>query len=369
MGKLYFGLPMLVLSVATVVACNDGEPADPVSSSEVALAPPPPGQGFQIHTDAFEVPAGSEEQDCYFFRVRDVAKANGLPEDAPVNLHRIQIAQREGSHHMNIFRVRTVVGLGPDGGVVQRGTNGAGECFKSSNWADWPLVANTQIDGELDWTFPDGVANVFNGPDNPDEWLMLQTHFVNASTQKTPSGEGQVKANFWTIPAAEVKEEMGTLFATKQSIRVCASNPQPTYDGSCQVNSPKGVTVIGANGHFHSRGTRFDMFAWDGTSTTPDPNSLFYTSKEWAEPPMKKSPDLNLSIPPGGGVFYTCSYQWQPPEDNVGCKALDDFDATKYKTPAENLDCCYTFGPQVDKNEHCNIFVYYYPKADNVNCF
>jgi hypothetical protein len=27
-------------------------------------------------------------------------------------------------------------------------------------------------------------------------------------------------------------------------------------------------------------------------------------------------------------------------------------------------DCCYTFGPQVEENEHCNAFVYYYPAAD-----
>jgi len=38
-------------------------------------------------------------------------------------------------------------------------------------------------------------------------------------------------------------------------------------------------------------------------------------------------------------------------------------------TPASQLDCCYTFGPIVEKNEHCNAFVYYYPKQDNVNCF
>jgi hypothetical protein len=53
----------------------------------------------------------------------------------------------------------------------------------------------------------------------------------------------------------------------------------------------------------------------------------------------------------------------------VGCSGLDEWDKTKYKTPEENLDCCYTFGPIVEKNEHCNAFVYYYPKHDDVNCF
>ena len=34
-----------------------------------------------------------------------------------------------------------------------------------------------------------------------------------------------------------------------------------------------------------------------------------------------------------------------------------------------NDSCCFTFGPQVETNEHCNAFVYYYPKQANVNCF
>ncbi len=37
--------------------------------------------------------------------------------------------------------------------------------------------------------------------------------------------------------------------------------------------------------------------------------------------------------------------------------------------PGVEPDCCYTFGGVVDRAEHCNIFAYYYPKADDVNCF
>jgi hypothetical protein len=329
------------------------------------LDPPASGQGFQFATEEFAVPQGTEEQDCYFFKISDLAKQGGLDPTKPVNLHRVQIAQRVGSHHMNIFRVKTIVGLGPDGGLVQKGTNGMGECFKSPNWADWPLVANSQEAGNDDWTYPDGVANVFN----PDEWIMLQTHFVNASTQQTPE-KGLVRVNFWTIPATDVKYELGTIFATKQSIRICESNPTPTFSGSCQINSPQPVHIIGANGHFHSRGKVFDMYTWDGTSTnTPPASDKFYESTAWAEPPMMHSPQLSVDVPANGGVFYTCSYQWQMPDPSVGCSGLNAYDEMKWMTPADKVDCCYTFGPIVDKNEHCNAFVYYYPKQDNVNCF
>lgn len=329
------------------------------------LDPPAQGEGFQIATPEFEVPQGTEVQDCYFFKVSDLAQQGGLDPTKPVNLHRIQIAQRDGSHHMNLFRVRTVVNLGPEGGAIQHGKNGAGECFVSSNWSDWPLVANSQEAGTDDWTYPDGVANVFQ----PDEWLMLQTHYVNATTQSTPE-KGLVRVNFNVVPADQVKYELGTIFATKQSIRVCQSNPTPSFAGSCQINSPSPVHIIGANGHFHSRGKTFEMYSWDGTSTTTPPEAQkFYSSHSWDDPPMTHSPQLDITVPASGGVFYTCAYQWQTPSPAIGCQGLNNFDAAHYQTPADKLDCCYTFGPVVDQNEHCNAFVYYYPKQDDVNCF
>ena len=188
-----FAMP---LALGLTAGCSDDTEvtAAPITDPE-KLGAPLRGQGFQFKTQLFPVNAGEEIQNCYFFKVSDLAKSGGLPDSDPVNLHRVQIVQKSGSHHMNVFRVRTVVGLGPAGGAVQEGKNGTGECFKSPNWADWPLVANNQQGGELDWTFPDGVANVFQ----QDEWLMLQTHYVNATTQKSPEG-GEVAVNFHTIP-------------------------------------------------------------------------------------------------------------------------------------------------------------------------
>jgi hypothetical protein len=315
------------------------------------------------------VAAGTEVQSCYFFKVSDLASAGGFDPTQPVDVHRVQIVQRAGSHHMNLFRVRTIKGLDPAGGTVT-GSNGQGQCFVSSNWSDWPLIANDQGAGAEDWSYPDGVVNQLNPPDHPDETLMLQTHFVNATTQTTPDSVGQVAINLWTIPPDQVKAQIGTLFATNQSIRICQGNQTPTYTATCSFNSPDQVKIIGANGHFHSRGTEFDIFAWDGTTTgAADPSARFYQSKTWNEPPMLHSPELEVTVPPGGGVVYSCAFQWHQPTDTTGCAALDAWDEKKYGTLPAQQDCCYTFGPQVDVNEHCNAFVYYYPKQDNVNCF
>lgn len=350
----------LPVALLTLVGCP-AEPEPPLAIDPSSLQAPARGQGFQFRTPLFQVNAGEEVQDCYFFKVSELAKQGGLPENEPVNLHRIQMVQRAGSHHMNLFRVKSIKGLDPNAGPVSRGLNGQGECFKSPNWADWPLIANTQQDGEVDWTFPEGVANVFQ----PDEWIMLQTHYVNASSQKTPD-DAEVAVNWHTIPKEKVVHQMGTLFATKQSIRVCKHNPSPEFSGTCQFKNPsREVNIIGANGHFHGRGKTFDMYAWDGVSIAkPADDARFYRSEAWDEPPMLRSPELDLQVKPGGGVYFTCSYQWHPPADEIGgCKALDDADKSEEK------DCCYTFGPIVEKNEHCNIFVYYWPQQETGDVF
>jgi|SRR5579872_3219079 len=352
----------------------DASPAPVDASADVAdpanLAAPPPTQGVQMKTDPFTVAPGTEQQNCYFFRVSDLAHAAGYPSGQPLNVHRVQIVQRVGSHHMNVFRVRTITGLDPAKGAVQTATNGQGACFVSSNWADWPLVANTQQAGDQDWSYPDGVANPLNGSDYPDEWLMLQSHFVNANTQTTQGGTGQVAVNLWTLPADQVTAQLGTLFATDQNIRVCQSNPTPTFSQGCQFHSSQPVTIVGANGHFHSRGKEFDIYSWDGTSLTPDLDARFYQSLVWDDPPMLHSPALNVAVPANGGIYYSCTYDWQPPPASIGCDKLNTIDQQKEQAAGATApaDCCYRFGPQVDTNEHCNAFVYYYPKQDNVIC-
>lgn len=326
----------LVVTTALLASC--GSPHKGATADE-QLEELSAAQGFGFRIPAFDVAAGTEEQDCYFVQVP------GTGVD-PVWIDRIKAGVNPGSHHFNVFRVKTIVNLdGAPGDVVKNG-----ECFKSGNWADWPLVVNTQNSDpgnpyyELD--APAGVAYKFL----PGEKLMLQTHYVNATTQTTPT-RAKVDINFYkSADAAPI--EMGTLFATQQSIRVCQSNPTPTYFGSCSFGATAGVHIAAANAHFHSRGKQFDIFTWDGTSTTTPPVAdRFYQSTRWDDPPMVTG--LDVRPPANGGVWWTCSYQWQPPAD--GCAALNAAD------PQQANDCCYTFGPRVEKNEHCNIFVYYWP--------
>src|SRR4051812_38611302 len=126
---------VVLAAVCLLAACGDNHVGDPWLLDELS-----PDQGFSIRTPEFDVAAGTEIQDCYFFQVPDLDGGNDLWID------RLELALNTGSHHMNVFRVNTIVDLDPaDGAAVDLdGVPGTvihgGECWKAPNWRDWPLV-------------------------------------------------------------------------------------------------------------------------------------------------------------------------------------------------------------------------------------
>ena len=315
------------LALALVACGNDPTPGGQAQ----VLAPPAPGQGFQIAIPDFSVAPGEERQNCFFLSFP------GNPGDTTW-INRFVVSQNQGTHHMNIFRVKTRQKLwGNPGDVVSNG-----ECFNSGNWADWPLVINSQ-DGKrvFDWTLPEDVGEKFEG----GELLMLQTHYVNATNQYPPTGFGRVFVNFYSVPTAP-KNELGTFFATNQHIRVCPGQVNAVYEARCMFPS-SGIKIVAANGHFHSRGVEFKMFPVDPHGNVGD---LFYDSHDWNDPPMMR--DLSVDIPMNGGIDWSCTFS--APPDICG---------------DPNDQCCFTFGPHNQTQEHCNVFAYYYPKTADINCF
>jgi hypothetical protein len=119
----------VALGIAAFLA-GCGGPADPTPgptedppSGDVLLLPPAtPARGWQLGTPKFSLEPGQELQQCFFFEV---------PYDEPVFVKHIEIAQNAGTHHMNIFRQRTVGARRPTGMVD-------GPCWKPTNWSIGP---------------------------------------------------------------------------------------------------------------------------------------------------------------------------------------------------------------------------------------
>lgn len=315
-------------------------------------------EGLSLRIPTFEVPYGAELQDCYFIEVPKVGDSDELW------VNRTVVGMNPGSHHFNMYRVTTETELRPEdgvdvdmGGIPAKLVSG-GPCFDSSNFNEWPLIINSQVSTEedpfLDWELPDGVAYKLTA----GELVMLQPHYVNVGEQHTPY-KGQVKINFHRA-TVEDPVELGTLFATQQSIRVCQSTPDNTYYGTCAFPEGDDITIAAVNGHFHLRGNRFSIATWDGVSTEQPPTEdEFYLSYVWEDPIMATG--LDIPVPPGGGIWWTCEYEWRQP--STSCDEVNSLDEEMQD------DCCYTFGSHVSTQEHCNVFLYYWPRQEGGDIF
>lgn len=278
----------------------------PVDPNAIDLAPPT--NGVQLQTPQFTVEAGTEVQHCYWFK---------LASDVDLDVVRIQVKYLTGSHHMNLFQ------------TDEQFDDHDADCFKGvfspMGTNGYNLIVGAQT-GAMDWQLPAGVGFHLKA----HRQLMLQTHYVNASTQKTATGFGRVKVNLVSEPdASKITAHMGTMFANNVNVDIPPRESR-SFTTSCAL--AKESTVVALTGHFHSRGKAFSVnLAPDGV----DPTDEIYRSRAWDEPPFNVLTKA-VVIPAKGALQYTCDYQ-------------NDSDAE------------VKFGPHVETDEHCNLFAYYYP--------
>lgn len=306
---------LLAAAGASAIAC-DAEVDPTPDPAEIQLDAPK--SGVQLKTPIFDVAPGTERQHCYWFK---------LPSDVDLDVVKFEVRYLSGSHHMNLFQTDKDM---PDGeGDCLRGV------FSPMGTNGYNLIVGSQSDS-LDWQLPEGVAFKIKAR----KQLMLQTHYVNAATQNTPMGKGRVKVNLHTeVDKSKIKAHMGTVFANNVNINI---PPRETRAFTTSCSMPKDVKVAALTGHFHSRGKTFSVnLSPDGTSATDE----IYRSRSWDEPPFKVL-DPPAAIPNGGAFQYTC----------------------EFTNPTENT---IKFGPEVEKDEHCNLFAYVYPwDADEARyCF
>ncbi len=322
--KRFARLLALAVLVAACSRSSSNRPAPAASASvnpaSTTLVLDKPVHGVQIGTPEFTVPSGVERQWCYYFK---------LPSDVDLDIIRFQVRFLQGSHHMNLYQTDKDT---PDHDE---------DCF-----AVMPFSTPQRPDGvdlvigsqstSLDWQLPPGVAFKLKA----HRQLVLQTHYVNAATQQTPSGHGKVLINLVTEPdPSKITAHMGTMFANNVNIHI---PPRESRSFSTTCGLPKAAKIAALTGHFHSRGKIFSVnLAPDGA----DPTDEIYRSRAWDEPPFKIL-STPIDVPAGGGLYYTCEFQ-----------------------NASDLDV--KFGPRVDTDEHCNLFAYFYPWEDDKSryCF
>jgi copper type II ascorbate-dependent monooxygenase-like protein len=252
---------------------------------------------------------GDEEQLCH----RRV-----MPRAQETEVNRVLIKVKGGSHHIHLYR--------PYNGPAVYPTK---SCPFAVDFMHWELVAAAQTSA-LDWQLPAGVAIDFS----PHQPLMIQTHFVNAQ-QLTVAGSARAKMKLYPIDPSTVRAHGGALFAQDRTVKVPPGSS--TEISRCALTGAasegRRLTIMALTGHYHFRGVEFSAYRVHADGTLGE---LVYENTGYVDPKFQMYDDGALVLEPGEGLEWWCRYQ---------------------NDTTETFD----FGANTQRNEHCNMFGFYYP--------
>ena len=175
----------------------------------------PPSKGIQYMVGPIEVDPGNEVLRCYWRKV---------PYE--MDIGRIQIAYNLGSHHLDIF---TTNYWRPDGDF---------DCSKPEEWGAWPSQVALGLDPKapmpemvvgfqnerIDWALPSNVGYHLRA----GQQLMIQSHFANAASQKTPTSR---LLNFINLVTVDTKpaDHASTLFDEDMKLEIPARSQKTLH--------------------------------------------------------------------------------------------------------------------------------------------
>jgi hypothetical protein len=255
---------------------------------------------------------GEEKQTCHPVR-------SSRREEMHVG--RIRMKVRGGSHHVHLYR--------PYNGALEYPTR---DCPFAVDFEKWQLVAATQ-NPALDWRLPPGVA-IYIGPRQP---LMIQTHFVNAGQLQT-RGRTKAAVKLHPMAAEDVRAHGGAIFGQDRLVSVPPG--RVTTRTRCALTGTgadaRDLTIMALTGHYHFRGVVFEVHRVGADGSLGD---LLYRHEGYDDPAfVQYPPEAPLVLRAGEGIEWSCTYQ------NDGTET-------------------YEFGANTQRNEHCNLFGFYYPTA------
>ena len=234
-------------------------------------APPPPGEGYQLHLPPFKIEPGTEREVYYATQIKD---ENGNSVEGDIFINRVEIFYPAGSHHFIIYRMTEEglakeilkngiipdIAVNPDDTFRELDTDNPDPVFGFFG-VDRLFVIGTQTDDTV-FEFPEGVGLRMPGNTVYD----LNSHYINLLGDETLTGETYV--NIYTIPEEDVKYEAVEIFVSNRSINVPPGTTRVAkltwyvedelerrgHDPSTELN------VFLLTSHMHRHGELFEIF-------------------------------------------------------------------------------------------------------------
>jgi hypothetical protein len=272
-----------------------------------------PPDGSFAHTLSWEQAPGTEIVQCHFFKLKN---------PAAIDVERIQFQFAEGSHHVHIYR------------SDQPHEDGITDCSAGVSWPRWKLLAGAQTRA-LDWRLPAGLTM----PVGAEQQLMVQVHWLNTS----PSAV-QARVDLLFHPAPRAGTPVGVMFGVNKRIAL-EPGERRTLRQWCAM--PAGSQLLALMGHFHALGRRYgvevrpadeDLGVGGGAGGGAGVGQSIYQGADEGTLEFK-SFEPAREIPAGQGLGFECEF-------------------FNHRTVAAS------WGPDTQRDEHCNMVAYYYPAAE-----
>lgn len=332
------------------------------SEGNVHLAPPAPGEGIQIMVDTFGVPLGTESQSDFYFQ---------LPTDVPIYVDHIEVAMNTGSHHMNCFKTDIKFQQGQFGDTTVSTTkhrmvfthDGVADTqmvdrqlsfYVNTVWNNSDMMVEAQID-HLDWTLAKLPTDASTPADlqgkqtsvrlEAHQNMIIENHYVNASIQRTPNGEGKIYINLYF--AKDANNVPASMYVGRYlHLQIPPHAVDFSYSKVCQfpADLPRPIYILGMTGHYHAHGKQFyvdvvkqiyDEFGQLKGYEEEPLRSKIYINPTWDEPPFVSYP-TPIRLDTGETLRYTAVF------DNPS-------------------DTAVNFGGRVLTQEHDNLFAWFVP--------
>ena len=274
-------------------------------------APPPPGQGYQLHLPPFKIEPGTEREVYYATEIKD---ENGNPVEGDIFINKVEIFYPAGSHHFIIYRLTEeglAKGLLNHGRVPDIAVNPE-DTFRELDplepdpvfgyfGVDRLFVVGTQTDDTL-FQFPEGVGLRLPA----DTVYDLNSHYINLLGTETLIGETYV--NIYTIPEEEVQYEAIEIFVSNRAINVPPGTTRVAKltwyvkdELRTREHDPNTeISVFLLTSHMHRHGELFEIFQ----KSTGD---LLHRSIAYDDAPINLyTPALRLD--PNDGLNFQCTH-------------------------------------------------------------
>ena len=274
-------------------------------------APPPPGEGYQLHLPPFKIEPGTEREVFYTTQITD---ENGNPVEGDIFLNSYEIFYPAGSHHFVLYRM-TDTGLAK--GILETGiVPGIGvdsaDTFRELDPQDAdPVLGQTGTDrffiagaqtDDFSFGFPEGVALRLAG----DTVYDLNSHYINLLGTETLVGE--VYINLYTLPPEAVKYEAVEIFVSNRNINVPPGLTRvTTMDWYIEdelhrqgIAPGTALNVMMLTSHMHRHGELFEI----AQQSTAD---LLHRSVTYDGAPITLY-DPPLVLDAGDGLRFQCTH-------------------------------------------------------------